>query len=230
MFCKNCGREIEAGGRFCDNCGTSVDGEALKQQYTPLLNKTAEYIPPENMSSSHSSAYVDSDEKLIGKLGNGYVANILANPFGRLKKCNALLTDKRVYLQGQIFSGGGSKMATEKWEKIVDVDDVTGTGFRYNNPVGIIVIGIIFLLMGMFAMIYNMMYRGYIMMYGYMGAFFLLFGLAYIILYFVVRKVYFIIEYAGGSIMFDAKSIGVADVQAFQKLIYKAKDKRKKVK
>ncbi len=227
MFCKNCGREIEAGGRFCDNCGTSIEGEALKQQYTPLTSRAPEYMPTENMSYSQNSVYVDPEEKTLGKLGNGYVANILANPFGGLKKCNAVLTDKRVYLQGQIFSGGGSKMATEKWEKIVDVDDVTGTGFRYNNPVGIILLGIIFAFMGMFLVMFS---NGYRWAYFYAGIFLAILGLVYIILYFVVRKVYFIIEYAGGSIMFDAKSIGVADVQAFQKLIYKAKDKRKKVK
>jgi hypothetical protein len=54
--------------------------------------------------------------------------------------------------------------------------------------------------------------------------------LIYTIKYLLNRKVYFILEYAGGAIRFDAIIVGLSNVKDFNKQIRRAKDHAKETK
>lgn len=171
--------------------------------------------------SEYRKVFIEPDEQLQGTLGNGYLENILHK---KVKKCHALLTDRRVYLQGTFFSGSGKSLQEDLMEKIVDLEDITGTGFRYSKPLGILSVLITYIV----SMIVSMI-AVYISRIGHGGvpeavAGFVIASLITIVRYLKNRKTDFIIEYAGGFIRFDATIIGLSNVRDFQKQIRRAKD------
>lgn len=224
MFCVKCGNQLPEGVRFCDKCGATIDSPQNVQP-TPAAaavnNATPSYEQiqqePSKNSSYHNNVFVESDEQLLATLGNGWITNMLF--FGKAKKCNALLTDKRLYLQGVFFSGSGQSMTREKYEKILDLEDITGTGFLYSTGLGILLSMLTVLILAVLGAAV-LSTEGAII-----G--FLIGTVIVTVSYILSRETYFIIEYAGGSIRFKASIIGVADVKDFQKQIRRAKDKAK---
>lgn len=237
MICLKCGSEVPEGARFCDKCGSVVEEVQKPQQEQTATVNDFNYTSPSTQgqqvmaygsNSSYSQVFVESDEQLLATLGNGWITNML---FGRTKKCNALLTDKRVYLQGIFFSGQGKSLLQEKYEKIIDLEDITGTGFLYSTGIGILLTLLVVFVPAILGFILSGGYRS--LRYGYLifsgaGMGLLLGILVATIIYILSRKTYFIIEYAGGSIRFEASIIGVSDVRDFQKQIRRAKDRVKR--
>ncbi len=234
MICSKCGNELLQNTNICSNCGTvhqitpfeqPVMQQPIMQQPQNVLSGTdiwgEQYDEPQYLDD-YSSVYVESDEKLLGTLGNGYLINILRR---KVKKCHALLTDRRVYLQGVFFEGSGRKLNKVRSEKIVEVEDITGTGFVYTKGFGIM-LSIITLIIGtcIGLLISEAIYVPNI---NFTIIGFCLALIVDIVCYFLSRKAFFIIEYAGGSISFNASIVGIADVRDFQKQIHRAKNKAK---
>lgn len=306
MYCTSCGNKMSDGAKFCTKCGVSLEDEmsikesVLSDSVSQEISDYSSQQQSENQAymspSAYSKVFVEPDEQLLGTLGNGYLENIL---HGKVKKCHALLTDKRVYLQGTFFSGSRKTLQQDICEKIVDVEDITGTGFRYSKPVSkllqfwgmlggifgiwlclepliffmpiifipIIFIPIIFITIiriirkkmqhknnvckesvwhSVFVSISLILVIGYLIYWLLSRASwgFLDDGMGSIILGVVVgvdlvllvvllvqyiksRKTYFVIEYAGGAIRFNATIVGLSHVKDFQKQIRRAKDKAK---
>lgn len=243
MFCAKCGKEIPEGAKSCESCGATVGGannativSAVGNSFTNLKNniqeKEKEMEATYMDESAYSKVYVEPDEQLLGTLGNGYLENILGK---KVKKTHALLTNKRVYFQGTFFSGSGKNLQQDIIEKVVDLEDITGTGFRYNKPLGILATIITVIITGIMGALVGYIW-GDICGDEVVG---LVVGiiigivisvLIYIIKYFLSRKVDFILEYAGGAIRFDAKIIGLSNVKDFNKQIRRAKDHAKETK
>ncbi len=78
-----------------------------------------------------SGCFVNREEKYVASLGNGYIANFLAN--GGLKKGFAILSDKRVYFKGSCLTGTGRHLTKTNEERTVDNGDVTGSGFTFHR-------------------------------------------------------------------------------------------------
>jgi hypothetical protein len=245
MFCSKCGKEIPESARFCGNCGATVGGAdnvtkagAVGNSFTNLKDtvqeketKTEKETETETevtymAESAYSTVFVEPDEQLLGTLGNGYLENILGK---KVKKAHALLTNKRVYFQGTFFSGSGKNLQQDIAEKIVDLEDITGTGFRYNKPIGFLRPIIMTVIMGVLGWFIDLFLLGFG---GATGAVLgiLIPILIYIIKYLLNRKVYFILEYAGGAIRFDATIVGLSNVKDFNKQIRRAKDHAKETK
>lgn len=231
MFCAKCGKEIPEGARFCKSCGAPVGGAdnvtiagAVGNSFPNLKNtvqeKEKEMEAVYMDESAYSKVFVELDEQLLGTLGNGYLENILGK---KVKKAHALLTDKRVYFQGTFFSGSGKKLQQDIVEKIVDLEDITGTGFRYNKPIGLLWTIITTVIMGVLGAVVGGCRLG-----AFIGI--LISVLIYIIKYLLRRRVYFILEYAGGAIRFNATIIGLSNVKDFNKQIRRAKDHAKETK
>jgi len=83
--------------------------------------------------SDLKNLYVDENETDVAVLGSSYLQNVLAN--GLFGKGICAVSNKRVYFKGKclVRAGIGYKSATE--ERIVDLKDVTGTGYTViKNP------------------------------------------------------------------------------------------------
>ncbi len=71
--------------------------------------------------------FVSPDEQTVAVLGNSMAQTFLAT--GDLSSSFAVLSDKRVYFHGKAFVRNGKRFYVRKEKRIVDVQDVTGTGF-----------------------------------------------------------------------------------------------------
>lgn len=236
MFCSECGKQLEDNVLFCDNCGARI--KENEDGVVGVVEKSVQEVSPTIQSREQESSYMESsvyhkvfvepDEQLLGTLGNGYLENMLNK---KIKKCHALLTDKRVYFQGTFFSGSGKTLQQDIVEKTIDLEDITGTGFRYSKPIGILVPIISLLIPWALALLYYICRLHWFFppdnapKLGLLGS--VVSILIIVIMYLKNRKTNFILEYAGGCICFDAMILGLSNVKDFDKQIRRAKDKAK---
>lgn len=162
----------------------------------------------------------DPRENIIATLGNGYSQSFIST--GIIAKNSFLLTDKRVYFNGRVYTGLGLK-ANYYGQEIVDLKDITGTGFQKVNPIIYILMGILnFILSIVFFAIssnYNMRTTGVVL-----GIVFLVISLVCILLYVIGRKTVFYIKYAGGIIMLDLRFISYNEAIEFNRTLRICKD------
>ncbi len=184
MFCGNCGKQIDDTAGFCPYCGTVVEKEMLTGN-----------------DSKYTKIFVEPDENYVGSLGNGYLNSFLT---GRgINRCVALLSDKRVYLRGNMIDINSGKLERFNMQKTIDLEDITGTGFVFASPqLWKLVLAII-------------------------TAPVIIPAILLIVSYIKNRDTLFAIEYAGGCIQFDASIYGLAESQDFEKQIRRAKNKVK---
>ena len=183
MFCGNCGKQIEDTANVCPYCGTMVEKEEVVS------------------SNQYGKIFVEPDENYVGSLGNSYLNSFLTS--SELKRCVALLSDKRVYLRGNMVDINTGKIERTNMQKTIDLEDITGTGFVYVSPqIWKLVVAILTCWMIIPAIIL-------------------------IVSYLKNRDTLFFIEYAGGCIKFDASIYGLAESQDFEKQIRRAKNKLK---
>lgn len=231
MFCTNCGKEMPEGKAFCPSCGAHVVGAASQAGtdqtgYAGQAGYTGGQMTSNDWNQAkYQATFVDPDEKYLGELGDGYFKGTLTSPFGVAKKCSAVVTDKRVYLQGKLIDASQGRFNMLSWVKTVGVKDITGTGFVASNPIGLLVASILFFLYSLIAFIIcTDAYGDEEVIFISMGFMFLLVAVLFLVIYLVRRKAFFVIEYAGGRIQFDATAVGVERVRAFQHLVIRAKD------
>ncbi len=221
MFCTNCGREVPEDKAYCPSCGHYVGG-AAGQTGGPQTGYTGEHMTPNDWNQAkYQAMFVDSEEKYLGELGDGYFKGTLSSPFGVAKKCNAVVTDKRVYLQGKMLDASQGRVNAFSWVKTVDVKDITGTGFVASNPIGLLIATVLWFVVAFvyyFVIGVNLM----ISLSLWIISFVMLFS------YILRRKAFFVIEYEGGRIQFDAIAVGIERVRAFQHLLIRAKDAAQK--
>lgn len=211
MFCGKCGAEVLDGAKFCDKCGAIIEVEqvSLKQK---------------EEKADVKSAFIDPDEELVAKIGNGYLINLL---YDKVEKCNMLLTNKRVYLKGSIYTISEKSIMKKTEERILDVEDVTGTGFIYNSiSWGLIILDVILTIISVYLVAYITYYslnpgNGLNLI---LHPTVILTGIILLVAIYKSRKTFFFIDYAGGRIMINAKLIGVEDVRDFHKQMRRVKD------
>lgn len=223
MFCTNCGKEVPEGKAFCPSCGSYVGDTASQNVANQAGNANQAGYTGGQMTSNdwnqakYQAGFVDPEEKYLGELGDGYFKGTLSSPFGIAKKCSAVVTDKRMYLQGKMIDASQGQLNSFSWIKTVDVKDITGTGFVASNPIGLLIATIFCFFVALF-------YRFFIRVNPIIAFPFWVCCFVMLIIYLVRRKAFFVIEYAGGRIQFDATAVGVERVRAFQHLVIRAKD------
>ena len=142
--------------------------------------------------------FVEPDENYLGSLGNGYLNSFLTNK--KIKRCIALLSDKRVYLRGNMVDINSGKIERFNMQKTIDLEDITGTGFVYSSPQ---VWKLVLAILTIWAIIP---------------------AILLLVSYLKGRNTLFFIEYAGGCIKFDASIYGLAESQDFERQIRRAKN------
>ncbi len=241
MFCSQCGKENPDDGVFCESCGARLKDESVTteqslksqtssansygpsaQSYQSLTYQSPEV--PQDVKNYAKDVFIEPDEELLGTLGDGWLINLM---FGRLRKCNALLTNKRLYLQGQVFMGDGSlkNLAKGTMEYVLDVRYITGTYFEYTKKVGTLIwaiistLGVLISMLGCF-----IIWPFWICLYPAISL-----SIPSIILfikYFTSRKCYFRIDFGYGftkSLKINASILGIAHVKDFERQVIRAK-------
>lgn len=167
------------------------------------------------------SMFVDANEQQIAVLGGNYLSNFLAT--GTIEKGFCVLSDKRVYFRGKCYykSGGDYKARSE--ERMVDVRDITGTGFSETRLFGLKILAIIVLAWPFIPIFLDLLTRGRFSLEGWLE-YGVLPSLVVFAAYFFVKLKVFEISFAGGHIAFKASQYDAAEMQNFQKSVRKAKD------
>lgn len=187
MFCGNCGKQIDDSCNVCPYCGTRI-----KQDTRIEKDVVKEKV------DIYKVIFVEPDENYLGSLGNGYLNSFLTNK--KIKRCIALLSDKRVYLRGNMVDINSGKIERFNMQKTIDLEDITGTGFVYSSPQ---VWKLVLAILTMWAIIP---------------------AILLLVSYLKSRNTLFFIEYAGGCIKFDASIYGLAESQDFERQIRRAKN------
>lgn len=241
MFCSSCGNELPDGAKFCEVCGAkigendTISAETLKNTANEYVQKAGDFLKNTGvvaLNDSETSQYnvsdtspelkkifIEPDERLIGKFGNGYLVNLL---YKKVKKCNALLTNKRVYLKGTFYSETGKSIFKTTEERILDLEDVTGTGFIYTQISKIMILLDILFIIG--ALCTSIGIGGYYAW--FIPVLLIIAAIISVIITLKSRRILFFIDYAGGRIKVNAKLIGLSDVRDFHKQMRRAKDAR----
>lgn len=202
--------------RFCEKCGAElVDGICPKC----LQSNNAQ---ASQLDKKFKSFFMSPQEKMVTVLGNSYLENFLQN--GSVKRGFAVASDKRVYFQGKKYciNEAGDIEETHN-SRVVDLRDVTGTGFdSYADKSWIfhgIIMGIIFVICCRFLL--EDWTKGLVILTGIF-----LFAVLYCIFQYQRSKLSLIvIQYAGGEIGFDLKWFQSQEIELFQKQLRLAKDK-----
>lgn len=181
MFCGNCGKQIDDSCNVCPHCGTRIEKDVVKEK-----------------DVTYKVIFVEPDENYLGSLGNGYLNSFLTNK--KIKRCIALLSDKRVYLRGNMVDINSGKIERFNMQKTIDLEDITGTGFVYSSPQ---VWKLVLAILTIWAIIP---------------------AILLLVSYLKGRNTLFFIEYAGGCIKFDASIYGLAESQDFERQIRRAKN------
>ena len=186
-------------------------------------NETYEIEEDEEIkiSQSNNDILIDIDEEIYAELGTGYIKNIITS--GDISAVKAILTQKRLYLSGKTYIISKNTLTKLKESKIINVEDITGTGFVYTENKLLLIISIIIVMATLMASVSQQSLEG--IKYGLLG---FLITAIFMAIYFSTRKSLFKIEYAGGSISFDVKWFDIKESVKFQNMIYLLKDQRKK--
>ena len=168
------------------------------------------------------SMFVDANEQQIAVLGGNYLSNFLAT--GSIEKGFCVLSDKRVYFRGKCYYKSGGDYKTRSEERMVDVKDITGTGFAETRLFALKILAIISLAWALVAAVL-ILPDPYV---SQKGLNYLMWGALPAIIafaaYFFVKQKVFEISFAGGHIAFKASQYDAAEMQNFQKSVRKAKD------
>lgn len=162
-----------------------------------------------------TAMFASPDERLVSVLGNNIAQTFFAT--GTIGKGFAVLSDRRVYFKGKCLQRTGKRFSAIHEERVVDVSNVTGTGFVHTKPVWLLVISIVlFVLAAVYFVVSvaNLAFIGLlaVLLFGGLGGLFLW-------LYNSRKRTIFEIAFAGGGIGLDASWIDAQEAEFFQKNI-----------
>ena len=252
--CPDCGSPIEDGAAFCEVCGrplknssntTNTFTQPAPNVYENNIHSAQNNIQAEVNNSTYYNAdnsmndeknkgvFIESGESTIASLGTGYLQSIISS-----SSVKAVLTQKRVYFSGKAFTLSGKSWIRTKVSKIVDIEDVTGTGFVHTKNIYYLVFSIILLIIAIAIACFLRIPINYLNDYADInlngtkigliaGAIVLLFALIDFLIFIFSRKTLFQVEYAGGAIGFNVKWINNQSSINFQRQIHLVKAKMK---
>ena len=177
------------------------------------------YSKPDN--NKYGGQFCAPDEKVIVSLGTGYLANFLSG--GVMNRVGATLTNRRLYYSGSVYFRENGRLASVKTRKIVNVRDITGTGYTFFRPLYLLGLGAIFVVCAIVAFIMGAEFEGAIG--AAIGILFLVFAIMSFAAYFSKRTTLLSIEYAGGNVEFDIKWFAAHEQDNFIRNIHLVKDK-----
>lgn len=230
----------------CPTCGT------------PLLNgmcpkcASVSTIQQQNKKDKRFKQYfMNPNEKLVTTLGNNYIQNYIAN--GSINRGFAIVSDRRAYFQGKAYEivydrRGNMKVNQTDRSRVVDLQDITGTGYDSAKTLSHLLRGWICLACALIALLFSntlwsseKIYESSSVSYGAYtsgsgGNFWwsviivwllvgmLVAALVFFFLYYKSKITLFTIQYAGGEIAFNINWFPQAEMDDFQRQLRLAKD------
>lgn len=175
--------------------------------------------------SDFSEVIINPSETIVASLGNNYLQNMLAT--GSLGRSYTILTDRRVYFKGKFYNRYGARFIRSREERVVDLKDITGTGFEKISPYYMLLISLVSLLIAAVFFCFGLAFRnsrGNSIAFYILGGFGVFFALIWVVAFFTGRKTIFKIEYPGGNIGLDLRFISYNDASLFNRCIRNCKD------
>lgn len=172
--------------------------------------------------------FIDPTEKFIAILGNDYLQNVIVK--GDLSKGFAIVTDRRLYFKGTSFTYFGEKFRKTIDDKVVDLKDITGTGYQRSEPFWMIAVASLLILyfVAIFFLLLNNsnLYQFSIprSFWGLSCGISFVISLILLVFYLINCKDFFQIAYAGGEICFETSGYKKEEIDEFHKKLRLSKD------
>lgn len=236
MFCASCGTQVPDGTVICPNCHnqtgyaelhsqqtTSYNQEEKNQQLNQNMNNTNYSMPhfqmphqqPEARIKDVKEIFVREDEQQKAVIGGGYLNNLIHS--GELSKGFGILTNRRFYFRGKCYHRNDKGFIKTDEERVVDLQDITSSGFVYTR-------NILWLVLGIFGIIWTLILAAYSEGEGPIFKAGVLPDIIFWIIYFFSKFVLYEVSFAGGNIAVKASSYGTNELKEFDKKLRLAKD------
>lgn len=180
------------------------------------------------VANKFEEIFMEPTEKLIATLGNNYIQNFFIN--GNISNGFAIVTNKRVYFKGNCYMREGKKFFKTNEERVVDLRDITGTGYIRTKQTWMLVLATILGICSLFllAMIWEGLDRSTIeQAYGFLTGYLfcaVIGCITFAIVYKITCRNLFQIEFAGGKICFQTVWYDKKEIDDFQRQIRLTKD------
>ena len=162
--------------------------------------------------------FVDENEALISSLGY----NNRTNSF---ESSALLLSEKRIYQIGEIdYSAGDSHFNESEGISITSLNEVSSVWDILHQNILFIIFGILFFVISLSIFLITRFIESSIPVLIIVSIFLLLVSLGCFVLYFLTKRKYLIIEYAGGKINFNSTEYSKEEIFKFQKAIFAQQD------
>jgi hypothetical protein len=179
----------------------------------------------EKTLSKFAKLFAEPTERYVASLGNGYLVNYLAEK--SFSKGFAVVSDKRVYFKGKCYYQENGKLKSKFEERIVDLKDVTGTGYTRVNPLYLLITALVSLGIGIVSS-FSEVPESLSDTTGVISSILLFISwptcVITLTMYILKRKNLFEISFAGGKIAFDTNFYDKFEIDDFQKQLRRAKD------
>lgn len=159
-----------------------------------------------------AEAFIDPTETVRATLGSNFAQNALTT--GKVVQGSAVLTEKRLYYKGDLFSGTGKNLMSIKGEYIVPVGDISMTSFVHGENTGVMLVGIVIFLVGL----------PLLFLFPPAGIVVFLAGIVFFAKGLLGKTTVFEIPFPGGRFRFDVKWYPIANMREFQRQIHLTKD------
>ncbi len=216
----NGGQQYSQGG-VCPACGTQ-----LINGVCPRCTNAQMMAAQNRNDARFTRLFMSPNEKLVATLGNNYIQNYLHN--GSVRNGFAVVSDKRAYFYGTSYTisynGRGNPNANKmSRSQVVDLKDVTGSGFIRMVNIGYAVLAWALVIISIFLIMLLYDIEEGLAVIGGLAA---LSALLFLIYKYYDNKLSLIsIQYAGGEIAFDIRWFSGQEINNFHQQLRLAKDK-----
>lgn len=216
----NGGQQYSQGG-VCPACGTQ-----LINGVCPRCTNAQMMAAQNRNDAKFTRLFMSPNEKLVATLGNNYIQNYLHN--GSVRNGFAVVSDKRAYFYGTSYTisynGRGNPNANKmSRSQVVDLKDVTGSGFIRMVNIGYAVLAWALVIISIFLIMLLYDIEEGLAVIGGLTA---LSALLFLIYQYYDNKLSLIsIQYAGGEIAFDIRWFSGQEINNFHQQLRLAKDK-----
>lgn len=216
----NGGQQYSQGG-VCPACGMQ-----LINGVCPRCTNAQMMAAQNKNDARFTRLFMSPNEKLVATLGNNYIQNYLHN--GSVRNGFAVVSDKRAYFYGTSYTisynGRGNPNANKmSCSQVVDLKDVTGSGFIRMVNIGYAVLAWALVIISIFLIMLLYDIEEGLAVIGGLAA---LSALLFLIYQYYDNKLSLIsIQYAGGEIAFDIRWFSGQEINNFHQQLRLAKDK-----